>query len=99
MNIPTRKYRYCLLPFTTWYPELLFFFLLYCSVIVSVNLLLLSSNNVERNWGTLNFADMEGWNVAETEFWKVVDTIYSRVRIRRHFFFEVTDTIFCQQNL
>ena len=29
--------------------------------------------------GTLNFADMEGWNVAETEDWKEADTIFSKV--------------------
>ena len=28
--------------------------------------------------GTLNFADMEGWNVAETPGWKVADNIFSR---------------------
>ena len=28
--------------------------------------------------GTLNFADIEGWNVAETKGWKVTDTIFRR---------------------
>ena len=28
--------------------------------------------------GTLNFADMESWNAAETEGWKVADIIFSR---------------------
>ena len=28
--------------------------------------------------GTLNFADIEGWNVAETKGWKVTDTILTR---------------------
>ena len=27
---------------------------------------------------TLNFADMKGWNDAESEGWKVADTIFSR---------------------
>ena len=30
------------------------------------------------NARTLNFADMEVWNVAEIEGWKVADTILSR---------------------
>ena len=29
-------------------------------------------------WGTLNFADIEGWHFAEVEGCKVVDTIFSR---------------------
>ena len=37
--------------------------------------------------GTLKFADMEGWNVAETEGWKVTDTIFSRVGMWPTLFF------------
>ena len=38
--------------------------------------------------GTLNFTDMEVWNVAETDGWKVTDTIFLRDEKLPTLFFE-----------